>query len=91
MNRNAGGLMRWSAPLFRPFAIAPDEGVRTPVWLATASPAPQPSGGFFTESRPDTPSRLAQDEALARTVCTRTAALLIRGVGGSVRSSQGAG
>lgn len=76
MNRNAGGLMRFSAPLFRPFAITPDEGVRTPVWLATASPAPHPSGGFFSESQSDTPSRLALNDTLARTVYTRTAALL---------------
>lgn len=75
-NSNAGGLMRLSAPLFRPFSIAPDEGVQTPVWLATASPAPQPSGGFFSKSRPDTPSCLALDDALAGTVYTRTAALL---------------
>ncbi|MGW4202704.1 SDR family NAD(P)-dependent oxidoreductase [Streptomyces sp. NPDC004726] len=76
INSNAGGLMRLSAPLFRPFAITPDEGVRTPVWLATASPAPHPSGGFFSESRPDTPSRTALDDALARTVYARTADLL---------------
>ncbi|GLU48684.1 hypothetical protein Nans01_30350 [Nocardiopsis ansamitocini] len=43
MNSNAGGLMRLSAPLFRPFSVTPDEGVRTPVWLATASPAPTPA------------------------------------------------
>ncbi|MFJ3197687.1 SDR family NAD(P)-dependent oxidoreductase [Streptomyces griseoviridis] len=76
MNSNAGGLMRLTAPLFRPFSITPDEGVRTPVWLARASPAPRPSGGFFSRSRPETPSRLALDDALALTVYTRTAALL---------------
>ncbi|MEV6081593.1 SDR family NAD(P)-dependent oxidoreductase [Streptomyces sp. NPDC052069] len=56
MNSNASGLMRLTAALFRPFAITPDEGVQTPVWLAGASPAPRPSGGFFSESQPDTPS-----------------------------------
>lgn len=76
MNSNAGGLMRLTAPLFRPFTITPDEGVRTPVWLASASPAPRPSGGFFSGSQPDTPSRLALDDALARTIYIRTAALL---------------
>ncbi|MBU3868842.1 SDR family NAD(P)-dependent oxidoreductase [Streptomyces sp. 4503] len=76
MNTNAGGLMRLTAPLFRPLSITPDQGVRTTLWLATASPAPQPSGGFFTKSQPATPSRLAQDTALARTVYERTAALL---------------
>ncbi|WP_026403416.1 SDR family NAD(P)-dependent oxidoreductase [Actinomadura rifamycini] len=76
INSNAGGLMRLTAPLFRPFAIGPDEGVQTPVWLATAASAPQPSGGFFSKSRPDTPSRRAMDDDLARTVYTRTATLL---------------
>lgn len=76
MNSNAGGLMRLTAPLFRPFAITPDEGVQTPVRLASASPAPRPSGGFFSESQPDTPSRPALNDALARTVYTKTAALL---------------
>ncbi|MFF3243783.1 SDR family NAD(P)-dependent oxidoreductase [Streptomyces sp. NPDC002870] len=76
INTNAGGLMRLTAPLFRPFSITPDQGVQTTLWLATASPAPQPSGGFFTKSQPTTPSRLAQDTALARTVYERTASLL---------------
>ncbi|OON71844.1 SDR family NAD(P)-dependent oxidoreductase [Streptomyces tsukubensis] len=76
MNSNAGGLMRLTAPLFRPFSITPDEGVRTPVGLADASPAPRPSGGFFTDSHPDTPSPTALNDALARTVYTRTATLL---------------
>ncbi|MFI6284591.1 SDR family NAD(P)-dependent oxidoreductase [Streptomyces sp. NPDC051018] len=76
INSSAGGVMRLTAPLFRPFAITPDEGVRTPVWLASASPAPRPSGGFFTESKPDTPSRQARNDALARLVYDRTADLL---------------
>ncbi|WP_113702299.1 SDR family NAD(P)-dependent oxidoreductase [Nonomuraea lactucae] len=76
INSSAGGLMRLTAPLFRPFSITPDEGVRTVLHLATASPAPRPSGGFFTKARPATPSRLAQDPALARAVYERTASLL---------------
>ncbi|MGP4048463.1 SDR family NAD(P)-dependent oxidoreductase [Streptomyces sp. 2A115] len=76
MSTNAGGLMRLTAPLFRPFSITPDEGVQTVLWLATASPAPRPAGGFFSDSRPATPSQLAQDAALARAVYVRTAALV---------------
>jgi NAD(P)-dependent dehydrogenase (short-subunit alcohol dehydrogenase family) len=75
-NANVGGLMRLTAPLFRPFSITPDEGVRTVVWLAMAVPAPEPSGGFFTGSAPVEPSRPARDQALARTVYERTASLL---------------
>ncbi|MDT8913654.1 SDR family NAD(P)-dependent oxidoreductase [Amycolatopsis sp. PS_44_ISF1] len=76
INSNAGGLMRLTAPLFRPFAITPDEGVQTSVWLATTPSAPQPSGGFFSRSQPDSPSPLSQDDALARIVYEKTAALL---------------
>lgn len=76
MNTNAGGLMRLTAPLFRPFSITPDEGVRTVVHLATATPAPEPSGGFFTDAAPAVPSHRAQDPALALTVYERTADLL---------------
>jgi NAD(P)-dependent dehydrogenase (short-subunit alcohol dehydrogenase family) len=76
MNTNAGGLMRLTAPLFRPFSITPDEGVQTVLRLATASPAPRPSGGFFSESQPATPSRRAQDMALALAVYDKTAALM---------------
>ncbi|MEU9603206.1 SDR family NAD(P)-dependent oxidoreductase [Streptomyces sp. NPDC048057] len=76
MNANAGGLMRLTAPLFRPFSITPDEGVQTALWLATATPAPHPSGGFFAESRPATPSRPARSPQLARSVYERTASLL---------------
>ncbi|MEV4013767.1 hypothetical protein AB0J35_25010 [Nonomuraea angiospora] len=35
-----------------PFSITPEEGVRTGVWLATADPPPEPSGGFFSDSAP---------------------------------------
>ncbi|MEU4200873.1 hypothetical protein [Streptomyces sp. NPDC045470] len=76
INSNAGGLMRLTAPLFKPFAVAPDTGVRTVVRLATAAPAPRPNGGFFSKSRPTTPSRPAQDDDLAGTVYDRTAHLL---------------
>ncbi|GAA2633689.1 SDR family NAD(P)-dependent oxidoreductase [Streptomyces axinellae] len=73
---NVGGLMRLTAPLFRPFAVTAQEGLRTPLRLATASPAPRPSGGFFSDSQPAAVSRPASDDSLARTVYTRTADFL---------------
>lgn len=76
IHSNAGGLMRLTAPLFKPFAVSPDAGVRIVVRLATAAPAPRPNGGFFSTSRPATPSRPAQADGLARTVYDRTAHLL---------------
>lgn len=76
MNTNAGGLMRLTAPLFRPFSTTPDDGVRTPVLLATSPSPPAPNGGFFTNSRPHPPSPQAQNPSLAHTVYDRTATLL---------------
>lgn len=73
---HAGGLMRLTNPLFRPFALTPDEGVQTPVWLATTAVAPQPNGGFFSKSKADIPSRLARNDDLARIVYDKTAVLL---------------
>ncbi|MFI6396224.1 SDR family NAD(P)-dependent oxidoreductase [Nonomuraea sp. NPDC050540] len=75
-NAGAGGLMRLTAPLLRPFAITPDEGVQTITWLATTPQPPHPSGGFYTTSRPGTPSRQAQDLDLASLVYERTASML---------------
>lgn len=75
-NGNAGGLLRLTAPLYKPFAVPIEEGVQTPVWLAGSSAAPRPNGGYFTRSTSDTPSRLAQDDALARRVYDTTAALI---------------
>ncbi|MFE7119035.1 SDR family NAD(P)-dependent oxidoreductase [Streptomyces sp. NPDC057654] len=76
LNSSAGGLLRLTAPLFKPFAVSLEDGVRTPVHLATASPAPRPSGGYFSDARPDTPSRRSQDDELARVVYEKTARLL---------------
>src|SRR5699024_4264231 len=75
-NSSAGGLMRLTAPLFKPFATTPEKGVQTLVWLASVDPAPEPTGGFFTNNQPVTPSQLARDAALARAVYDRTADLL---------------
>ncbi|GAA1755603.1 hypothetical protein [Streptomonospora arabica] len=50
--------------------------MRTPLALAAADTAPEPNGGFFSDSRPVAPSALAGDDELARLVCERTARLL---------------
>ncbi|WP_328827052.1 Rossmann-fold NAD(P)-binding domain-containing protein [Streptomyces ureilyticus] len=43
INSNAGGLMRLTAPLFRPFAITADEGVQTPSGLPPPRPPRSPA------------------------------------------------
>ncbi|OOC53411.1 MULTISPECIES: Rossmann-fold NAD(P)-binding domain-containing protein [Nocardiopsis] len=76
VNRSAGGLMRLTAPLTRPWSRTVGEGARTPLALAVADTPPEPNGGSFSDSRPGSPSALAGDDGLARLVYERTALLL---------------
>ncbi|WP_226368129.1 SDR family NAD(P)-dependent oxidoreductase [Pseudonocardia sp. ICBG162] len=69
----AGGAMALVAPLTRLFARTVEEGVATPLILATSRPAPAAGDGYFASSRPATPSRTARDAALAELVHRRTA------------------
>ncbi|MER7015944.1 SDR family NAD(P)-dependent oxidoreductase [Saccharopolyspora sp. NPDC000359] len=73
---NAGGPMRLTAPLFRLWSVSIEQGIQTPLWLATADEPPEPNGGFFARSRPATPSARALDPELAREVYQRTTAFL---------------
>lgn len=73
---NAGGPMRLTAPLFRLWSISIEQGIQTPLWLATADEPPGPNGGFFARSHSAAPSARALDPALAREVYQRTTAFL---------------
>ena len=72
-NSNAGGLLKAFGKVAGLFSSTPDEGARTPVYLATSTYPPGPSGGFFAKAAPATPSDLARDTALAAEVYRRTA------------------
>jgi len=48
------------------FAISPERGAETPVYLASSPAVEGKSGGYFEKCAPSTPSREAQDDAAAR-------------------------
>ncbi len=63
---NNGGLFRVGLGLAkRFFALSPEEGAETIVYLASSPGVAEVSGGYFARSRPATPTAAAQDDAAA--------------------------
>lgn len=60
-------LLRGIVPgwLARPWTITPEEGARTPLYVATAPGLEGVTGLYFDDCRPKEPSRVARDEAVA--------------------------
>ena len=52
-------------PLLKPFALSPEQGARTQVYVASAPELAGISGGYWVKSAPATPSAAAQDDAAA--------------------------
>jgi NAD(P)-dependent dehydrogenase (short-subunit alcohol dehydrogenase family) len=61
----SGGLLSYGVRMAKLFAISPEKGAETIVYLASSPEVAQVSGGYFYECRPATPSREAQDDAAA--------------------------
>lgn len=72
-NAGAGGVMKVFGKVAGFLSSTPDEGAKTPVYLAAGTFAPGPSGGFFVKAAPATPSDQARDLDLAAKVYRRTA------------------
>jgi retinol dehydrogenase-12 len=60
--RRLPGPLRW---LVTRFMITPEEGARTTIFCATAPELASVSGRYYDRERESTPSRVAQDDALA--------------------------
>ena len=61
-----GGIYGWGIKyLASPFAISPEKGARTTVYLASSPDVADVSGGYFYKSKPSTPSAVAQDDEAA--------------------------
>jgi NAD(P)-dependent dehydrogenase (short-subunit alcohol dehydrogenase family) len=52
-------------PLLKPFALTPEQGARTQVYVASAPELTGITGGYWAKSAPATPSAAAQDDAAA--------------------------
>jgi NAD(P)-dependent dehydrogenase (short-subunit alcohol dehydrogenase family) len=62
-----GGVYGWGIKyLAGPFAISPEKGARTTIYLASSPEVDSVTGGYFYKCRPAVPSRVAQDDGAAR-------------------------
>jgi NAD(P)-dependent dehydrogenase (short-subunit alcohol dehydrogenase family) len=59
----------------RLFAITPEEGAKTIVYLASSPTPAVTSGEYFVKSKPAVPTRTARNDALAEELWAKTAAL----------------
>ena len=57
-------------PLLRPFALTPEQGAQTQVYVASAPELTGITGGYWVKSAPATPSAAAQDDAAAARLWT---------------------
>ncbi|MEK7476551.1 MAG: SDR family oxidoreductase [Candidatus Coatesbacteria bacterium] len=65
--RDLTGMHRFVLGLLRPFAmISPQQGARTPVYLASSPQVEGLSGRYYIKRRPASPSPAARDDAAAR-------------------------
>ncbi len=58
--------------LMKRFMLSNEEGARTPLYCATAPELASTTGRFYHKCREVSPNRLAEDEALAKELWTRT-------------------
>jgi NAD(P)-dependent dehydrogenase (short-subunit alcohol dehydrogenase family) len=63
---DSGRLGELGMILGRPLAISPEKGARTSVWLASSPEVEGSTGEYFYKCMPSTPSKLAQDDEIAR-------------------------
>jgi NAD(P)-dependent dehydrogenase (short-subunit alcohol dehydrogenase family) len=71
----AGGWLAVATWIAKRFAISPEKGAETLLYLATSQEVVNVSGGYFVKNRMIAPSVAAQDDESARRLCTETARL----------------
>ena len=71
----SGGLLSYGVRIAKTFAISPEKGADTIVYLASSPEVANVSGGYFYQCRLTTPSKEAQDDAAARRLWLETARL----------------
>jgi NAD(P)-dependent dehydrogenase (short-subunit alcohol dehydrogenase family) len=72
---NSGGILAPIARMAKTFAISPQKGAETIVYLATSPEAASRSGEYFYQCRPATPTAAARDDEAARRLWTVSAKL----------------
>ena len=71
-----GGAMARVIGLMKIFAISPEKGAETIVYLASSNEVANTSGLYYYKSKPVEPSKLAQDDAIAERLWDFTDRLL---------------
>lgn len=59
----SGGILSFAVRAAKNFAISPEQGARTIVYLASSPEVANVTGKYFYKCRPDTPTREAQNDA----------------------------
>ncbi len=72
---NSGGLLAYAVRFAKLFAISPEQGARTLIYLATSPEVADVSGGYFAQCRLTEPSLDAQNDQAARRLWDDTARL----------------
>ena len=71
----SGGLLSYGVRLAKTFAISPEKGAKTIVYLVSSAEVATVSGEYFYQCHPLTPTKEAQDDAAARRLWSETAKL----------------
>ena len=61
----SGGLLSFGINVAKRFAITPEQGAKTMIYLASSPDVANVTGQYFVKCRPATPSRAAQDDVMA--------------------------
>jgi NAD(P)-dependent dehydrogenase (short-subunit alcohol dehydrogenase family) len=78
---NNGILFRVGLQIARPFALTPEQGAETIVYLASSPDVAATTGAYFVKCKVARPSRAAQDDAAARRLWEESERLAGRGGG----------
>ena len=70
-----GGLITFGIRIARRFALSPQEGAKTLVYLASSPEIDGPPGDYFDQCRPEAPSPQAQDQSAAGQLWAESARL----------------
>ncbi len=62
----SGGILSFAVRLAKNFALTPEQGAQTIVYLASSPDVAAASGGYYVKSKPATPSKAAQNDADAK-------------------------
>jgi NAD(P)-dependent dehydrogenase (short-subunit alcohol dehydrogenase family) len=75
----SGGIVSFAVRIAKNFALTPEQGAQTIVYLASSPDVANASGGYYVKSKPATPSKAAQNDADAKKLWDMSAK--IAGVG----------